>query len=172
LDRIRKDLILWAALTAVIALDAASYPLGRFFTLIDFAFLAAIILVMHNRVFSAYAVAIIAACIKDTLAMPFFGMHLASSVLALAAVQLMCSLFFTDNYPAKIVVIAAGEAVMCAVQGLLVFVFYWGFKLYFLPAEVLLKILMTALAGAAAMKIAELGEGRFKRWLKKISRKT
>jgi hypothetical protein len=172
LGQIRKNLILWAALIAVIALDAVSYPLGRFFTLIDLAYLAAIILVMNNRVFSAYAVAITAACIKDSLAMPFFGMHLASGVIGLAAVQLMCSHFFTDKYTAKVLIIAAGEAARCAAQGLIVFIFYWGFKMYFVPLEVFLKILMTALAGAAVMKIAEAGEGRFKKWLKKISRKT
>jgi hypothetical protein len=172
LDQIRKNLILWAVLAIIVCIDTISYPLGRLFTTLDLAFLAAVILMLRGRIVTAYITAGASAAIQDMLFSPFFGPHLCSAILGTAAAQAMCALLFRDNYATKVLIVAASVAAMYAARAALVFVFYWDMKSFYFPAEALLKIIMTTLLGAAVLKIAEAGTKGFSKWLKTILQRT
>jgi hypothetical protein len=172
LKRLRENIILWAALAIVILFQRISYPWGWFFTFIDPVFIAAAFLVFSGRVYTAYAAAGIAGAMADLIVMPFFGFHFFSYLAGVTALWFMTLNLYRDNYITKIFIVAAGEAIMWFFYSVLVFVFHWGFRVHYLSAQVLPKILMTTLAAAAVFRLAELFEERFGKWLKKTLRKT
>jgi hypothetical protein len=171
LGQFRKNVILWAALIAVMALNAVSFAFGRLLSLVDISFFAAVILVIKKQTLSAYIVAGVSAGLADLLTMPFFGVHFFSSLAGVASVQFMSVNLFRDNYAAKVFILAAGEAVVYAAEAVLVFIFYWGWKVYFIPWDVFLKILVTTLAGAGVIKLGEIWEQGAVRWFRMTLKK-
>ena len=171
MGQFRREVVIWALILAAMALNAVSFGLGRIFSLVDISFLAAVLLVMKKRVVSAYFVAGISAGITDLLAMPFFGMHFFPALAGVAAVQAMCGSLFRDNYAAKVFILAAGEAVVYAAEAALVLIFYWSWKVYFIPYDIFLRIPATILAGAGILKLAGIFEERAPRWFRMTLKK-
>jgi hypothetical protein len=150
----------------LILFSRASYSWGRFFTFIDVVFIAAAFLVFKGKIYTAYAAAAIAGALTDIIVMPFFGFHFFSSLAGVTALWIMTLNLYRDNYITKVFIVAAGEAIIWLFYSLFVFIFHWGFKIHYLSAQVLPKILFTTLAAAAVFKISELYKERFAGWLK------
>ena len=172
LGQFKRTVLLWALLAAVIILNAVSFTFGRILSLVDISFLAAVMLVMKKDPVPAYIVAGVSAGLADLLTMPFFGIHFFSTLAGVASVQLMFTNLFRDNYATKVFVVAAGEAVVYAGEALLVFIFYWGWKAYFIPLDIFLRILATTLAGAVILKIAGILEEGTAKWFRMTLKKT
>jgi hypothetical protein len=170
-NKVKEDIILWLVLVAVIVFSRIAYPWGRFFTFIDIVFIAAALLVFNGRVYTAYAAACISGVLTDFIVMPFFGFHFFAAIAGVTALWLMNLNLYGDNYVTKVFIVAAGETVAWLFYFLLVFIFHWNFKIHYLSAQVLPKIIFTTLAAAAVMKLAELYKERFTGWLKTALKK-
>lgn len=168
MKKFKSDLFLWLFLFFIIGVDNSSFAAGKYISYIDFAFITAAVLVLKNRIYTAFVFIIIASVSKDMLTMPYIGFNLFSKTIAVISVKILCDNLYKENYVTQVFILAAGETVKSAVYALLVWIFYWKLRVYFIPPVFFVKMLMTAAAGAIIIQLMQLRSWKVKRWLRTI----
>jgi hypothetical protein len=168
---IRKNLSLWLLLAVVIAYDNSAYVLSGHFHYIDLTIIAAVMLLISDRIYEAFIFVVIASLIHDAFLMPIYGFSMTAKLTALLAGRLLCTSLYRDNYSTKVVILALVEVIKEIVYAVLVFFFYTSSKQLVFPfLLILFKALLTIAAGAVIMKAAELNYYKAGLWLKKTFR--
>ncbi len=89
--------------------------------------------------------------------MPVFGITLVSSVLALIVAEWLSYNLYIKSFITKIVVFISSYILKFFLYFILIVIFYWDKKIYFLKFEfVFIKILTTTLLLALFFKVIEL----------------
>lgn len=167
---IRKVLFLWLVLALVIIYDNSAYAINRHFHYTDLTLIAGVMLLISDRVYTAFIFTIIAALIHDAFLMPVTGFSLASKMAALTVGRIMCLSLYKENYPTKVVILAIAELTKELVYAAVAFTFYSGMSRLVFPFFIILwKMILTVAIGAVIMKAAELDYKRIGSWLKTMS---
>lgn len=147
--------------------DNSAYAITRHFHYMDLTLIAAVMLVIGGRLYTAFTFTLIASVIHDAFLMPFIGFSFTANTIALTAGWLLCLSLYRENYPTKIIILAAVAAIKSVIYALLVFFFYTSATVFVFPFSIILwKIVITVVSGALIIKAAELDYKRIGSWLK------
>ena len=165
MKQIKSDILLWILLAIIVIVENTAYSMGFIYTQIDYVFVTAVILLLKGKRYTAFIFIIIASAIHDFFVLPFAGLTILGQLTALIAVRMLCDTLYKDNYVTKIFILLAGESIKWFIHAVLVIVFYWEFKVEFIPIFMLPTIILSTLAGAVVIKLMEFNLARFVYWL-------
>jgi hypothetical protein len=164
---IRKSIILWILLVLVALLDNTAYSINRHFHYTDLLLITSVVLVLRGRLITSLVFTAAAAVFHDAFFLPFSGYSVFSSLSAFLIAAVLSVSLYKDNFSTQVVIIGVCCLVKEATAGLLAFIFYTSMKVYLFPVIIIfLKVLMTTIVGAAAVKLIDADYGKAAGWLK------
>jgi hypothetical protein len=165
---IRKNILLWLLLALVVVFDNSAYAIYKHFHYVDITLIAAVMLLISDRVNTAFVFIVIASIIHEFFLMPFSGLLIVSKLTALLTGLMLCTSLYRNNYSTRVVILALTEVTKQLVYMVLVFIFYTSSKQLVFPFFLILfKSIVTVAAGAAIMKLFDMNYDWAGIWLKK-----
>lgn len=166
MKKIITNVLIWICLFVIIFAVLFNYSVFKVFSNMDILLFVSAILLFSGMIWTSFVFTFIYSFILDSVFMDFLGINLTSYLLTLLLLFYLCKNMNTENLLTKVFIILFSYMLKTTIYTLFVFLFYWGGKIYFIPARLILKIIFTVCLGAVILCIIDLIRWGKVRWQK------